>query len=449
MWHRTDGSNTIIQAVAASLSSNVASWVAVTDLSATGQNASFAQIAISSGGLYATSVWQRSNGTNLIVESASADFVPPTPTPTSTPTGTATSTPTSTATNTSTNTATTTPTNTPTNTPVATSTVTHIPTSTPTETATATTTATESPTNTALPSATPSATSSTTPTAAPSIPPTVTLQPTQIPTPSATVAENELAGRIVDASGKPVANVVVYLFKLNTNSESSGLDATAAGGKSGTLSAVTDADGRYLFYDISAGTYTISPDRTDLSFQPATISLGSGSVAPDIRATAIDLHDSGCTQNSLTSQIVESDKRSRAQLTFVLDKISDFQTDARSRLSGLDRKSFVRSLNNASKDLDRTFTSILNISQKLPKITLACGTQPNCSPKSYTANVRRYHADLNNLRQITFFVLRRSRLVFEGKMRISNEELAQRTRSLHRAAIAAARQLPKKTYTCG
>lgn len=64
VWKRFNGSNTIIQAASTTISGGVAAWGAVTDLSATGQNASEPQVALSSDGTRATAVWTRRNGSN-------------------------------------------------------------------------------------------------------------------------------------------------------------------------------------------------------------------------------------------------------------------------------------------------------------------------------------------------------------------------------------------------
>src|SRR5690606_32518664 len=70
--HRSNGSNNIIQSASATISGNTASWSAAQDLSATGQGAAIAEIAISSDGTMATAVWNRFDGSNNIVQSASA-----------------------------------------------------------------------------------------------------------------------------------------------------------------------------------------------------------------------------------------------------------------------------------------------------------------------------------------------------------------------------------------
>ena len=68
VWQRSNGSNTIIQSLT---QTDPGVWPALdktVDLSVTGQNASFPEIAINDFGI-ATAVWQRSNGTNTIIQS--------------------------------------------------------------------------------------------------------------------------------------------------------------------------------------------------------------------------------------------------------------------------------------------------------------------------------------------------------------------------------------------
>jgi len=72
VWSRNDGSNTIIQSASATISGGVALWGPVANLSATGQNALSPQVALSSDGTRATAVWRRLNGINIIIQSASA-----------------------------------------------------------------------------------------------------------------------------------------------------------------------------------------------------------------------------------------------------------------------------------------------------------------------------------------------------------------------------------------
>ena len=72
MWHRSNGDNFIIQSASATISGGIASWGAVTDLSAVGQSAMFARLGLSSDGCRATAVWYRHNGVNYIVQTSSA-----------------------------------------------------------------------------------------------------------------------------------------------------------------------------------------------------------------------------------------------------------------------------------------------------------------------------------------------------------------------------------------
>ena len=66
VWSRSNGANSIIQAATRPAGG---SWGAPTDLSATGQSAFYPEIAVASDGS-ATAVWRRSNGANNIVQAA-------------------------------------------------------------------------------------------------------------------------------------------------------------------------------------------------------------------------------------------------------------------------------------------------------------------------------------------------------------------------------------------
>src|SRR5262249_754521 len=72
VWSRSNGSNTIIETASATIAANLATWNSVIDLSTLGQNGSTPQIALSSDSSLATAVWSRSNGSNTIIQTVSA-----------------------------------------------------------------------------------------------------------------------------------------------------------------------------------------------------------------------------------------------------------------------------------------------------------------------------------------------------------------------------------------
>ena len=72
IWYRNDGANQIIQAATATISGNTATWSAAQDLSAAGQDAGNPFVALSSDGTKAIAIWHRSNGTNEIIQAATA-----------------------------------------------------------------------------------------------------------------------------------------------------------------------------------------------------------------------------------------------------------------------------------------------------------------------------------------------------------------------------------------
>jgi hypothetical protein len=72
VWVRSNGMNLIIQSASATITGNSASWSSVTNLSAIGGDAVSPRISLSSDGTKATTVWYRSNGLTHVVQSASA-----------------------------------------------------------------------------------------------------------------------------------------------------------------------------------------------------------------------------------------------------------------------------------------------------------------------------------------------------------------------------------------
>ena len=73
VWTRLNGANFIVQTATATVAGNVATWGTVTDLSATGEDAAYPQIGVSSDGSKAVAVWMRYTGANDIVQAASFD----------------------------------------------------------------------------------------------------------------------------------------------------------------------------------------------------------------------------------------------------------------------------------------------------------------------------------------------------------------------------------------
>ena len=72
VWQRMNGSSVIIQSASATISGNTATWSTATDLSATGQIAESPEISLSSDSTKATAVWRRGSGSNYIIQAASA-----------------------------------------------------------------------------------------------------------------------------------------------------------------------------------------------------------------------------------------------------------------------------------------------------------------------------------------------------------------------------------------
>jgi hypothetical protein len=72
VWRRFNGSNSIVQSASATITGSTATWAAAVDLSASGRNASVPQVTLSADGTKATAVWIRFDGSNNIVQSTSA-----------------------------------------------------------------------------------------------------------------------------------------------------------------------------------------------------------------------------------------------------------------------------------------------------------------------------------------------------------------------------------------
>lgn len=374
-------------------------------------------------------------------------------TPTETPTATLTSTPTATATITAT--ATMTPTATATFTASATSTPTptasHTSTATPTATASATATPTATETVTPTPSATSTATVTPTGTSSPTSSPTATATRTPTVTPTATstpyaIPAGEIAGEVKDARGAPMPDVVIYLYK---DGGKGGVKAAAADEEVGTLSAVTDLNGRYSFKNVSTGAYRLKPNFTGLSFSPENVSIEPGISSPIIEAKEVDLDDVGCIRTRQAEAIVEADDKSRDILEYGLRKGREFTKLAQSHLRGRRKSELQSKIAKAAKKLERSFTYMLHQSEELPKLTLQCTERPECTKSTYGETLRRYKLHMNHLRKLTFFILRSSRLELAPEVRVPEESLTAITRGIHRKAVKAWEKLPTRTDRCG
>jgi hypothetical protein len=416
----------------------------------------------------------------------------PTETPTSTPTQTATSTPTETPTNTPTATAThtNTPTETPTETPTPTATPSHTPTetptltptetptSTPTETPTATATVTSSPTETPTltptetPTNTPTTTATSTASASPTVTPTTTATstatptltstptetpnpsptPTLSPTPTATpvVPAGSLSGTILDSNGNPAASILVYLYQLSSNANSSSIEALAAqsGGQVGTFSTLTNAEGFYSFSNLDAGIYQVSPNMTGVSFVPSSVSLNSGNYAPTIQANPVPLNDEGCARTNYVNRVLSADVKSRALLNYLLSLIERNEKLGHKILPTSTRNAYRRAMRKIGVLGLQAFTEILSESETLPKIALECNGKAGCRTISYRRPRNQYALRLNTLRRSIFFVARKSREALNEKGS-SNKSIVRRTKRLHAAAKAAAKRLPSESDHCG
>lgn len=72
VWVRDVSNKYVVESASATISASTVTWGSVTSLSASGQDAAFPQVALSSDGTKATAVWLRYDGSNQRVQSASA-----------------------------------------------------------------------------------------------------------------------------------------------------------------------------------------------------------------------------------------------------------------------------------------------------------------------------------------------------------------------------------------
>jgi Carboxypeptidase regulatory-like domain len=325
------------------------------------------------------------------------------------------------------------PTNTavpPTNTPIP-------PTNTPVQ---PTNTPTEQPSFTSTPP--PAAT--TTSTAIATQTPTVTASPTTLvsntvtptPLPVATPKGSELLGRVVDEKGNPQIGVIVYLFEVGTS-------------EIGTLSTVTDELGFYRFESVIPGTYRVTPNMTGFLFEPANVTVESGSTAEVISALPFNTKDADCKRTNRSKRVLLADATARELMLFGKGMISKVLGELEeSRITKSKRESLIKSMDRSKRQLERGFTRILQYSKKLPKIEVNCSSIRRCRTESYRRVIKQYRANTDTLRKTAFFILRRARLVLSTL----NEEFSnlrpRELRQLHNLAIRSINRLPITSSNC-
>ena len=239
---------------------------------------------------------------------------------------------------------------------------------------------------------------------------------------------------------------MIYLFAQNP-AEVRSLDATATQTDEGSLSATTDADGQYVFNEIPTGVYRVEPNMTGYSFEPSAVSIGTGYSAPAIVANPVPLHDEGCTRAEFGGTVVATDAKSRAQREFALSKADTYISMAKRKLRGKAQSALIKALMRSQAQIRRAFTTVLYESQALPKLVLDCGSKPNCRKISYAAEVATYQAQVDELRRLSMYVLRRARVDIDtlGGRKLA---LSARVIQLHKRARVAAERLPRGTYQC-
>lgn len=282
---------------------------------------------------------------------------------------------------------------------------------------------------------------------------TLTPTPTPTPTPDATptpvVSEGNIEGDISGNQQEPITDAVVYLFQQMPTSNSA---APLVSNLKGMSSILTDADGKFLFEQLTSGTYTIVPNSNKYTFNPTSLQSSDGAYAGSISATTNNLYSTGCTVTQTGEQIVASDAKAVALLNFIKRKVATYTTMANKRkgLAPKHRDALIASLQQAETRAESTFTQILNLSLSLPKVVLAdCPTENNCQQTSYTSAVRSYRGVyLSNLKRLSLFVLRRARETLGGTLVSRNGILIRQARRYHTAARKKSAQLPATNYVC-
>lgn len=255
-----------------------------------------------------------------------------------------------------------------------------------------------------------------------------------------------LLGRVTSGNGVGIPNVVLYLYRV---AGASAFDrAYAINNEYGTLSAMTALDGSYVFHEIPQGTYRIEPNFTGLSFFPREVIATTGFFAPQITAVALDLKNGGCDTFPHAEAIVRSDDIAR-QAMFLGRKLAEFYSVRASKmLKGTERARALHKLTRAYGQLQRSYTQILNASELLPKLELQCSNKPGCRAVVLNTPLRRYHAQLNIIRRLAFFVVRTSRQAGLPAGGTPWSRLASQIRKTHQTSMMAWRSLPRRTDVC-
>ena len=103
-------------------------------------------------------------------------------------------------------------------------------------------------------------------------------------------------------------------------------------------------------------------------------------------------------------------------------------------------------MSGAAGDLRTVFTGILNQSKALPKVELSCRERSDCREISHKKAVKKYLDNIEDLKRLCLFVLRKSSDAFGHN--ISSEELDKKVRRLYKSSREAGRYLPKETDSC-
>lgn len=153
----------------------------------------------------------------------------------------------------------------------------------------------------------------------------------------------------------------------------------------------------------------------------------------------------GCTTDLRADDIVASDSSSLEQLEFLRDRVQQSLEKAKKNVDGTDFKSLKKSLNTAKRRAERDYTRVLNITQSLPKIRLACTNNTDCRNQSSKAKIAQYDSRTDDIRRLTFFVLRRTRLILDGD---PNNKLTATTKKLHKKTLKLSKRLPQNSDVC-
>lgn len=158
------------------------------------------------------------------------------------------------------------------------------------------------------------------------------------------------------------------------------------------------------------------------------------------------LNDQGCDRKELARKITESDQKAQKLMEFALLNIAQYKKKAKKELNKVNASKLNKSLSEAAEDLRTVFTGILNQSRTLPKIAIDCAARADCETVSYRKTVKKYLDNIEDLKRLSLFILRKSNYAFLQD--VPSKELDKKARRLYKSSREAGRYLPIQTDSC-